>query len=53
MPRTVINRTVGLVARRCSVPAELAPITDLGIEKGDDEVAGLIWEKVEAVAQEK
>jgi CubicO group peptidase (beta-lactamase class C family) len=49
VPRTVIDRTVGLVARRCSVPADLGPITELGTEKGDDEVAGLIWEKVEAV----
>ena len=53
MPLPVIDRTVGLVARRCSVPADLEPITHYGVEKGDDGVAGVIWEKVEAVAQEK
>ena len=51
MPSSMLDRAVGSLTRRCSVPEDLESITTHGDEQGADEVAEAIWEKVEAVYQ--
>ncbi len=45
----LIDDAVGVIARRCWVPSDLASVTDRGEERGTDASAERIWEHVEAV----
>lgn len=49
MALPVVERAIGLAARSCSVPDDLAPITHRGDEQGDSDVADAIWSLVEPV----
>jgi CubicO group peptidase (beta-lactamase class C family) len=42
-----VHQAVTVATRRCSVPSDLTPITTLGDEQGDAEVADRIWTMVE------
>lgn len=49
MPLPGVERAIGFAARSCSVPSDLAPITDLGDEQGQGDIADAIWSLVEPV----